>query len=97
MNSTSEEMLSYAKEIKAAYPTIADEDLKKALSVKYIGGKDALPGASAGCCADPLGDYVALLSIVFNSIRKVITQDKQKLIEIQTKIDQVVHQLSCVR
>ena len=97
MNITDEEILSYAKEIKTAYPTITIDDLKKALAVKYIGGRDALPGASAGICADPLGDYVALLSIAFNSLWKVVTQDKKKLLDIQTKIDQAVQKLMSVR
>ncbi len=92
-----EDILSYAKHVKDTYPSISDEDLQKALAAHFMGGNDTLPASSAGCVADPIGDYIAMLSIVFNSLRKVITQDKGKLIEVQEKIDRTVAALSIVR
>ncbi len=91
-----EEILSYAKKVRMAYPSISDEDLQNALSARFIGGKDALPLATVGIVCNPLADYLSMLSIVFNSLRKVITQDKNKLLLIQDRINQAVAQLSVV-
>ncbi|MEY4245619.1 MAG: hypothetical protein RLZZ245_3204 [Verrucomicrobiota bacterium] len=97
MTTDYEDILIYAKKVKDTYPMISSEDLQKALAAHFIGGKDTLSASSAGCVADPIGDYIAMLSIVFNSVRKVITQDKDKLIKLQEKIDQAVHELNLIR
>jgi hypothetical protein len=92
-----EETLAYAKQLKETYPSISTDDLKKALSAKFIGGKDVLSLATVGCVCNPISDYIALLSIVFNSLRKVITQDKEKMVQIQENIDRAVIELNIIR
>lgn len=96
MKNDNEETLAYAKQLKDTYPSISTDDLKKALSAKFIGGKDVLPLATAGIVCNPISDYRALLSIVFNSLRKVISQDKEKLVQIQENIDRAVKELTII-
>lgn len=97
MKADYEEILAYAKQLKETYPSISTDDMKKALSVCFIGGKDVLTIAKAGCISSPISDYIALLSIVFNSLRKVITQDKEKLLRIQENIDKAVVGFTTIR
>jgi hypothetical protein len=87
---TYEEMIAYGKNLIAAYPSTSAEDMKKALETKFVGGKDVLPLATVGCVCNPIEDYLAILSIVWNSLRKVITQDKAKLVPVQEQIDRAV-------
>ena len=92
-----EDILNYGRKLKEAYPDISNEDLKKSLLAHFIGGKDILQFATQGMIATPIVNYLALLSIVYNSLRKVITQDKTKLLDIQEKINRAVEFLSSIR
>lgn len=97
MNADYEETLAYAKQLKETYPAISTDDMKKALSAKLIGGKDVLSLATVGCVCNPISDFIALLAIVFNSLRKVVTQDKEKLVKIQENIDRAVIELASIK
>jgi hypothetical protein len=97
MKNDYEETLAYAKQLRKAYPSISADDMKKALSAKFVGGKDVLSLATVGYVCNPLADYLALLSIVFNSLRKVVTQDKEKLVKIQENIDRAVFELTLIK
>ena len=92
-----EEILAYARAVKEHYPEIEEEDLKKALEARFVGGKDVLEFASHGIISNPQGDYLAILSIIYNSLRKVVTQDKQKLLDIQDKINRAAAELFIVK
>ena len=97
MKDNYKEILAYAKELKETYPSISEGDMKKALSAKFIGGKDVLPLATTGCICNPISDCIAMLSIGFNSLRKVVTQDKDKLIKLQENIDRAVIELITIK
>jgi hypothetical protein len=92
-----EETLAYAKQLKETYPSISADDMTKALSAKFIGGKDVLSLATAGCVCNPISDFIALLSIAFNSLLKVVTKDKENLFQIQENIDRAVIELTVIR
>ena len=92
-----EEVLAYARAVKERYPEIEVDDLKKALEARFVGGKDVLQFAANGIIANPQGDYLAILSIIYNSLRKVITQDKKKLLEIQDKINRALAELFIIK
>ena len=92
-----QEVLVYAKNVKERYPEIKADEMKKALEAKFVGGKDVLQLATVGCICNPISDYRALLSIVFNSLHKVFTQDKQKLVQLQENIDRAISELLIVR
>ncbi|MGQ9661748.1 MAG: hypothetical protein ACUVWX_05325 [Kiritimatiellia bacterium] len=76
--------------------SISADEMKKALSAKFIGGKDVLSLATEGLVCNSIGNFLALLSIVFNSLRKVVTQDKKKLVRIQENIDRAVFELTSI-
>jgi hypothetical protein len=94
---TSEEIVAYGRELQRAYPDISSQKMKKALLVNFAGGKDVLRVASTGIIFTPLSVYLALLKIVYNSIRKRIETDKAEIGEIQQKIDEAVEELIAVR
>lgn len=75
-STTYDDILAYWKTATAAYPSISAEDLKKTLLTQFVGGKDVLTTATTGCACDPIADFLTILSIVFNSLHKVVTQDK---------------------
>ena len=91
-----EDILNYGRKLKETYPDISNEDLKKSLLAYFVGGKDILKIATPGLVANPIAGHLALLSIVYNSLQKVITQDKEKLIDIQEKINRAVENLSSI-
>lgn len=92
-----QEVLVYAKNVKERYPEIKADEMKKALEAKFVGGKDVLQLATVGCICTPFSDYLALLSIVFNSIHKLFAQEKQKLVKLQENIDRAISELLIVR
>ena len=92
-----QEVLVYAKKVKGRYPEIKADEMRKALEAKFVGGKDVLQLATVGCICNPFSDYLALLSIVFNSLYKVFTQDKEKLVQLQENIDKAITELVIIR
>lgn len=84
-----DEILAYAKKIKETNPSISPEDMKKVLSSKFIEGIDILPFAGVGCICRTVS-LTKYLSIVYNSFRKLFIQDKDKLVDIQEKINRAV-------
>jgi len=95
---TYENILAYGKKLKETYPDISNEDLKKALLTYFVGGKDILKFSNLGAIARlPLLDYIAILTILYNSLRKIITQDKTKLNDIQEDINRAIDYLLSVQ
>ena len=92
---TYEEILDYGKKLKVTYPALSPEDMKKVLLTHFVDGEDILQKATTGSgCIAPPNYYFILLLIVFNSLRKLFTQDKKKLIELQEEIDRAVKELN---
>ena len=73
-------------------------DYNKTMS-NYLGDRKVGSGISFdnGVQVIRKKSHLALLSIVYNSLQKVITQDKDKLIDIQEKINRAVENLSSIR
>ena len=95
MNKTKyDNILNYAGKIKEAYPNITNDDLKKALEAYFIGGKDIFNFSNKGAVINPLVGYISIFSILYNSIKKVITQDRTKLNKIQDDIDRAIEHLT---
>jgi len=94
---TYETILSYAERIKKTHPEISDNDLKKAITAYFIGGKDVFQFSKMGAVNIPFIDTIAIISIVYNSLKKVITQDKAKLNKIQDDINRAVEYLSSIK
>ena len=90
------DILKYAKKLKEAYPEISNEDLKKALEAFFIGGRDIFHFSNIGIVKLPLFDTIAILSIVYNSLKKIITQDKKNLSKIQDDINRAIEFLRTI-
>ena len=94
---TYENIIAYAEKIIKAYPDISNEDLKKAITAYFVGGRDIFQFSNMGIVKLPFIDTIAILSIVYNSLKKVITQDKTKLIKIQDDINRAIEYFSSIR
>ena len=88
-----DEIRAFAIQLKKNHPSITEAEMRKALSEKFIGKNNNITSLSTGFIANPISDAVATLSVVWNSLRKLVTQDKKKLLVIQKKIDHAVAEL----
>lgn len=57
---------------------------------------NALSCSCAGFYVNPLRSQIAILSIIINSTKKIVVQNRKKLVAIQEKIDLAVSELSIV-
>lgn len=87
------QILEYAANLKEDHPTISTSELKKSLLAQFACDKKTQSLNAVGCVADPLGDQLNLLAIIIHSLRKIITQDRVKLMSIQDKIDKAIQEL----
>ncbi len=86
--------MEIATQLKNNQPMISNQELKHALLTQFVRDKVALQYLGAGIIANPISDHWNLLQIIFHSLRKLITQDRAKLMAIQDKIDKAILELT---
>ena len=92
MSSNYNTMFSYAKKLKKKYPNISNKDLEKALTIKFIAKKDI--ALTMGILPMPHKMLMNTISLIYSSINKLITQDKQQLCSIQDDINKVITKIN---
>ena len=92
-----QQIFEFATQLKTNEATLTDQELRDKLLAQFVPNKDSLQNFKAGLVADPIGDHINLLRLIFHSLRKIFTQDRAKLMAIQDKIDRAIAELSTVR
>jgi hypothetical protein len=87
---TYQQIMEIATQLKNNQPMISNH----ALLTQFVRDKVALQYLGAGIIANPISDHWNLLQIIFHSLRKLITQDRAKLMAIQDKIDKAILELT---
>lgn len=91
-NANYNEILEYATRIRKERPTLSAAELKNALQLKFIAGKDVFP-SSPGVLAPWPPIWFPAGWLLYILIRKVILKDKTK-IRIQEEIERVIASLT---
>ena len=97
MPEADKDMIAYGLTLQKAYPKITEDQLKAALEARFIGGKDVLSLCQVGCVCNPLVDFVALLTIVVNSVRKMFIQKTETFQKVQNQINVAVAYLMTIK
>lgn len=97
MEEANKDMVAYGLAVRKAYPSITQEQLRSALEARFIGGKDVLSLCQVGFICNPFFDFLALLTIVVNSVRKMFIQKPETFQKVQEQINAAVADLMMLK
>lgn len=76
-----DEVLAYARSVKAVRPSITAEELEATLRARFIDGKDPLATGALGAVANPM-DWLLGLSVIFAGIAKLLGKDYSGAVDV---------------